>query len=167
MGKDEQENSSLHVGGVVFRACTINDDRQRDWFSCVWDGTHGHSTPPRLVNISGDVTIHNPALSKAGSHGARAALKSDDDEEEQLHMRCGSRTMLRSLAPRRMRLSACCTSRGRQGGTDTTWRVHTNSLLPDLLSCLLTVALYHVASHRRCCAAPCVRSIDQHQFPSL
>ena len=52
----------LHVGGVVFRACTINDDRQRDWFSCVWDGTHGHSTPPRLVNISGDVTIHNPAL---------------------------------------------------------------------------------------------------------
>ena len=25
MGKDE--NSSLHVGGVVFRSCTINDDR--------------------------------------------------------------------------------------------------------------------------------------------
>ena len=66
MGKDE--NASLHVGGVVFRACTINDDRQRDWFSCVWDGTHGHSTPPRLVNISGDVTIHNPALSKASCH---------------------------------------------------------------------------------------------------
>ena len=50
MGKDE--NSSEHVGGVVFRGCTINDDRDRDWFSCYWDGTHNHSTPPRLVNIS-------------------------------------------------------------------------------------------------------------------
>jgi hypothetical protein len=62
MGKDE--NSSLHTGGVVFKHCTINDDRPRDWFSCVWDGTHNHSTPPRLVNISGEVTVNNPALGK-------------------------------------------------------------------------------------------------------
>ena len=66
MGKDE--NSSEHVGGGVFRSCTINDDRDRDWFSCYWDGTHNHSTPPRLVNISGDVTVHNPALKGKPCH---------------------------------------------------------------------------------------------------
>ena len=63
-GNSKDENASLHCGGVVFHNCTINDDRRRDWFSSVWDGTHGHSTPPRLVNISGDVAVRNPTLGK-------------------------------------------------------------------------------------------------------
>ena len=61
-GDSKDENSSLHAGGVRFENCTIDDDRVRDWLSTMWDGTHNHSTPPRLVNISGSVTVNNPAV---------------------------------------------------------------------------------------------------------
>jgi hypothetical protein len=56
-GKDS--NASLPAGGVRFDSTTVSDGICRPWLSCLWDGTHGHSTPPSLVNISGDVVVFN------------------------------------------------------------------------------------------------------------
>ena len=57
-GKDS--NASLPAGGVQFESTTVFDTICRPWLSCLWDGTHGHSTPPSLSDISGSVTVHNP-----------------------------------------------------------------------------------------------------------
>ena len=70
-GDGEDENASLHAGGIRFENCTVYDDRARDWLSCMWDGTHNHSTPPRLVNLSGSVAVHNPAVTTCGADYGR------------------------------------------------------------------------------------------------
>jgi hypothetical protein len=93
-GKDE--NAALHVGGVVFRGCTVHDDRNRDWFSCVWDGTHNHSTPPRLVNISGDMTVQNPLLHRCNADFGNPALGVSPDIT--LRVKCNP-TMKHSRGP--------------------------------------------------------------------
>ena len=43
-------------------------------FDCCRDGTHNHSTPPRLVNISGDVTVHNPTVTTCNADFGNPSL---------------------------------------------------------------------------------------------
>jgi hypothetical protein len=64
-GTGKDEDPTLPAGGIRFESTTIYDHARRPWLSCLWDGNHGHPTPPSLANVSGDVTVFNP-LAAAG-----------------------------------------------------------------------------------------------------
>ena len=74
---------TLPAGGIVFRNTTIYDTANRSWLSRMWDGHHGHASPPALANISGHVKVVNAAGCPPANAGGELAVTVDCDKQRE------------------------------------------------------------------------------------